>query len=285
MRRAALLLLLAACAPEPGPPDSLVDRPRVIAIKAIPPEVQPGVSASFQVLAVGPSGPLDSSSATWAVCRDPLPLTDTGTVAAACLGNLPAVAQGAGPSIATSSDACAIFGPVPSSTTRRPRNPDATGGFFQPVRVETSGVTAFAQERLICPLTQAPLVVAADFQNRYVPNQNPAIASFEASAPLDSVAKGARLQLTVTWDPSSAEVFPVYDPVNQRLVDTPEVMSVTWYATGGLMAQDRTGPTGPSSSSNVWTAPLGPGPVVLWAVLRDSRGGLDAASLEAQIGP
>jgi hypothetical protein len=282
VRRAALFLLLAACAPALGPPDSLVDRPRVIAVKAIPPEVQPGASASFQVLAVGPSGPLDASFAIWAVCRDPLPLTDTGTVAAACLGDLPGVAQGANPSIATSSDACGIFGPVPSSTTRRPRNPDATGGFFQPVRVQTSGVTAFAQERLICPLTQAPLVVAADFQNRYAANQNPVIASFEASAPV--ATKGAQVQLTVSWDQSSVEVFPVYDPVNQRLVDTAEVMSVSWYATGGVMEQDRTTASG-LSATNTWTAPQAGGTVFFWAVLHDSRGGLDTASMEVAVTP
>jgi hypothetical protein len=284
MRRAALFLLLAACAPELGPPDFLVDRPRVIAIQSVPPEVQPGASASFQVLAVGPSGPLDASSASWAVCRDPLPLTDTGTVAATCLGDLPQAAQGSGPSIATSSDACAIFGPVPSSTTRRPRNPDATGGFFQPVRVATSGVTAFAQERVTCPLTQAPLVVAADFQNRYVPNQNPVIASFAASAPVTQLAKGAQLQLTVSWSQASVEVFPVYDPVNQRLVDTAEVMSVSWYATGGALAEDRT-VAGGLSATNTWTAPLSAGTVFLWAVLHDSRGGLDTASMQISVGP
>ena len=279
MRRALFLLLAAACAPDLGPPDFLVDRPRIIAIKATPAEVAPGASATYQVLAAGPSGPLDASAAVWGLCTTPLSLTESGTVATACEADLPAVAQGKAPSIAVSQDSCSTFGPIISSATLRSRNPDATGGYYQPVQVRFSGVTAFAQERLLCPLAQATLAISLDFANRYKANQNPAITGFSVPA---TVAAGQQLQLTVSWDHGSVEVYPVFDAPNLRLVDTAEVMSVSWYATGGSLAHDKTGAVG-LSATNTWTAPAS-GTVFFWAVLHDSRGGVDFAQRQASVG-
>jgi hypothetical protein len=278
VKSALLVALAAACAPDLGPPDFLVDRPRVIAVQSVPPEVAPGASAAFHLLAVGPSGPLDVSSAGWAFCTAPLPLTESGTVASACEGTLPQIALGAAPSIATSPDACGLFGSVPSSVARRPRNPDATGGYFQPVRVQVSGATAFAQERLLCPLTQASLSVSLDFQRRYTPNQNPVITAF--SGPTE-VSAGQQVLLTISWDQGSVETYPVFDPAHLQIVDTAEVMTVSWYATAGTLLQDRSGATG-LSATNTWIAPSS-GTVFLWAVLHDSRGGLDMASLQATV--
>jgi hypothetical protein len=278
LRNALILLLAAGCASDLGPPDFLVDRPRVIAVQSVPPEVAPGASANFRLLAVGPSGPLDGSGAGWALCTAPLPLTETGTVASSCEGSLPQIALGPAPSIATSSDACGLFGSVPSSVARRPRNPDATGGYFQPVRVQVSGATAFAQERLLCPLTQASLSVSLDFQRRYTPNQNPVITAFSGST---EVSAGQQVALTVSWDQGSVETYPVFDPAHLQLVDTAEVMTVSWYATAGTLLQDRTSATG-LSATNTWIAPSS-GTVFLWAVLHDSRGGLDMASLQATV--
>lgn len=279
MKRVLLLLLAVACAPDFGSPEYLVDRPRVLAIQSVPPEGLPGSRANYRVLAAGPAGPLDTASATWALCTSPLSLTDTGTVASACLGDLAQAAQGAAPALSTSSNACGVFGPIPSSITRRPRNPDATGGFFQPVRMQLDGLTAFAQQRLQCPLTLATLAVSVDFQRRYKANQNPVIESFTGPA---SVAPGASVQLTVSWAQSSVEVYPLFDPSHQQLDDTAEVLDVSWYATGGSLAQDRTAAAG-LSSSNTWTVPAS-GTVFLWAVLHDSRGGLDFAQLQATVG-
>ena len=278
MRRVFCLLLAMACAPDLGPPDFLVDRPRIIAIKATPAEVAPGASATWQVLAVGPSGPLDASAAVWGLCTTPLSLTESGTVATACEGDLPAIAQGKAPSIAVSQDSCSVFGPIISSATLRSRNPDATGGYYQPVQVRFSGNTAFAQERLLCPLAQATLALSLDFSSRYRANQNPVIAAFAVPA---TVSAGQQVSLTISWDASSVEVYPVFDAPNLRLVDTAEVMSVSWYATGGTLAQDKTSAVA-LSSSNTWTAPAS-GTIFLWAVLHDSRGGLDFASAQAVV--
>jgi hypothetical protein len=53
-------------------------------------------------------------------------------------------------------------------------------------------------------------------------------------------------------------------------------MSVSWFATDGTFEADRTGRGEEdeiSAAPNRWTAPDQPGPVHLWIVLRDSRGG------------
>ncbi|HEY2030565.1 MAG TPA: hypothetical protein VGH20_15305 [Myxococcales bacterium] len=283
MRRACLLVL-AACAPDLGPPEYLVDRPRVIAVQASPAEVAPGQAATFRVLAVGPDGPLDASAAAWGLCTAPLPLTETGTVASACAGDLPVVARGSNPTLSTSPDACSLFGPIATSETHRARNPDATGGFYQPMRVQTEGATAFAQERLLCPLAQATLPVALDFQRRYTPNQNPTIERFAASIPLDAVPKGTHVELTVTVGTASMEVFPLFEPAPQALVDTSETLTVSWYATAGALLEAQTTVEG-VSAQNEWIAPSTGGRTFLWAVLHDSRGGVDMAQLAPQVAP
>jgi hypothetical protein len=54
-------------------------------------------------------------------------------------------------------------------------------------------------------------------------------------------------------------------------------MRVSWYASGGSFVDDRTGRPDTdlgTNTDNIWTAPDAPGTVTLWAVLRDSRGGM-----------
>ena len=54
-------------------------------------------------------------------------------------------------------------------------------------------------------------------------------------------------------------------------------MTVAWFATGGSFDNDRTGRDTSdltASSDNGWHAPAAAGPVHLWVVLRDDRGGV-----------
>jgi hypothetical protein len=56
--------------------------------------------------------------------------------------------------------------------------------------------------------------------------------------------------------------------------------------TGGELAFDATGRTSTETDAftrNVWTAPTTAGPVHLWVVIRDSRGGLDFAEAEIDV--
>ncbi len=92
--------------------------------------------------------------------------------------------------------------------------------------------------------------------------------------PLDS--RGARVTLRATWRPEDAERYVAFDPRAQLVVPRREAMRVSWYATGGVFEHDRTGRDEAdlaTTSDNTWTAPDA-AKATLWAVLRDSRGGV-----------
>jgi hypothetical protein len=81
-----------------------------------------------------------------------------------------------------------------------------------------------------------------------------------------------------------AEEYVVYDPENGRVETRRESVVVSWFSTAGTFSSERTGDTGAvgslRASENDWKAP-GEGPVRIWAVLRDDRGGV--ANLQANL--
>jgi hypothetical protein len=80
---------------------------------------------------------------------------------------------------------------------------------------------------------------------------------------------------------AGAERYVNFDIASQTVVDQREGIDVAWYATAGTFAQDRTGRAGTddtTTSDDGWTAPSTAGPVTLWVVLRDSRGGVGWAT-------
>jgi hypothetical protein len=87
---------------------------------------------------------------------------------------------------------------------------------------------------------------------------------------------------------AGAETYLWADP--QRLVveERREGIRVSWYASGGRFAEERTGrtedePDG-SDATNWWTAPAEEGPVRLWVVLRDDRGGVAWGEYRIDVG-
>jgi hypothetical protein len=233
----------------------------------------------------------------WALCDQPKPLTDNNVVGTTCLGDLPAIGPPAPTAITLlPSDACRVFGPdtppsMPGQPPLRPRDPDVTGGYYQPIRATQDSVVAFGLERLHCNLAGASLPVAQEFEKRYTDNQNPELTPLAAQvngqpAALDALPVGGRITFTVGWTAASPETFPVLDASSQALVDHRESMRVSWFASGGAFENERTGrdESDPAlTTSNDWTAPTEPGPVHLWVVLRDSRGGVAFASYDLAV--
>lgn len=76
---------------------------------------------------------------------------------------------------------------------------------------------------------------------------------------------------------SGAERFVRFDPIARALVVERESMRVAWYTTDGRFELERTGrgadDPAPYASSR-WIAPDAPGPVTVWMVIRDARGGV-----------
>jgi hypothetical protein len=76
---------------------------------------------------------------------------------------------------------------------------------------------------------------------------------------------------------TGAERYVIFDLRSKQVLDTREGIHVSWFATGGSFDIDRTGRDGTdttTTSDNGWTAPSQPGPVHLWVVLHDDRGGI-----------
>jgi hypothetical protein len=207
--------------------------------------------------------------------------------------------------------ACQLFGPEAVSPQQRPVDPDPTGGYYQPVQLLAPGSAApmitIDEARIVCTLASPSPDVRAQFKMQYLRNRNPAIASMgvvdagawastsDENAPRNRVTVGQRVDLEVTWRQCDAPATPdggagpaeyapcdgaehylLLDTASQALVDQREAIAVAWYATGGVFDVDRSGRAGDelvTSSDNGWKAPSVAGPVTMWVVLRDERGG------------
>ena len=289
-------LLGAGCLQDPGDPASRLLGPRLLAVRADPPEAKPGAVVAYEALVITADGERSSGPVRWAFCASPRPLTETNSVASACLGDTgvrPIVGAGASVMATTPVDACALFGPETPPGGFRPRDPDVTGGFYQPVRVEALGLIAFDRERITCDLPNAPVDAAIELKKRHHANANPELSPLSVwndrmPVALDRVPAGAHVRFEVGWGEGDAEVYPLFDPGSQAIVTRREALRVAWFATAGGFAAEVTGrgENEPGvSTENAWDAPTTPGIVKLWLVLRDSRGGLDFAGYDVGVTP
>jgi hypothetical protein len=288
-RALALLLLAAGCAPTIDARTSAVDAPVVLAVVPEPPEAAPGDEVGFTVIAAGPDGPIATAAAGWAWCTAPRPAVEPGSVSTACLGDDDALAPvGEGGAIVATLpiDACARFGPDTPPGGFRPRDPDPTGGYYQPIVVTVDDVAgpAIGFARLGCNLDDAPFEVARAYRERYVANANPPLALWRwqdgARIAPTRAARGEVVALEAAWPRAAAEPYVALDLATLALVERREAMAIAWFATGGSFTADATGRAEgdpATASGNAWTAPEVAGPIDLWAVLRDSRGGVAVA--------
>jgi hypothetical protein len=218
------------------------------------------------------------------LCTAPKPPTEDNAVSAACTDDPSALAPIAtAPTVTATipSDACMLFGPDVPPGGFRPRDPDPTGGYYQPVLADASdagAALAFGFTRITCNLPTAPPDVAHDYQTMYVANANPTLLPLAIDgASADDVPAGADVTLVASWPPEAVESYLYFDPDAQVLVTRREAMRVSWFATAGTLAVDATAVAetdDATSVSTTWHAPTTPGPAWLWLVLRDSRGGI-----------
>ncbi|MFL5305648.1 MAG: hypothetical protein ACJ8F1_10555 [Polyangia bacterium] len=316
MRRWVLLAAVcvagaAGCKPDLGAPPSLVTGPRILGVRGTPAEAVPGGMVTYDILAVDVTGTVAAPDVGWAQCLLPDPPAFGNDVSDACL----ATADDAGPtatfSAAVAANVCSIFGPQTPTVMKgqppsRPADPDPTGGYYQPVRAgwQSTGLLAFALERVTCRLANAPPDVATQYATEYTANQNPSltgllVASGDVVTPLyaagqpappapATIGVGQKTLLQADFSSDSAETFLVWDVVQLKLLQQRESLRVAWYASGGSFLHDVSGRASDdleTYTQNEWTAPATPGPVHLWAVLRDNRGGIDFAAAEIDVAP
>jgi hypothetical protein len=305
------LSFMAACKPNLGDPPSIVEGPRILAVRGMPAEAAQNDPVLYDVLAVDVDGRLASPAVKWATCHAPKPPAEANAVSSACLGDIPDETTPQPTYMASMPPtACKQFGPQPPDVERgkppvRPRDPDVTGGFYQPIRaVLDRGTIAFAMERIKCPLANAPSDISGTFAMTYTANVNPRIAGvaldpggvptsvFPPQPDIVWVGAGGASTFEVSWPADTPESYPVYNPGTQLLDTHREALSVSWYATAGAFDHDRTGrgEAEPElSTQNRWVPPAVPGPdpliVHFWVVLRDSRGGVDFAGFDLEVRP
>jgi hypothetical protein len=276
--------LLVGCRPDAGPPLWQIAAPRLVALQGIPAEVTPGGSVSWQALVVSPDGEA-MAALSWSLCPSPRPLTTNDVVAPECLGSdVTVLGQGPSQHATVPVDACQRFGPetapsLPGKPDPRPVAADASGGWYQPYRAELDGALSIGLQRIRCHLAGASADVAAQFQMQYQANQNPQPGPILLDgAPADGQPlRAGPHTLSLSWPAEAAESYPVFDVVSQSLVPHRETLRVSWYTTGGTLAEERTGRAAEDpalSTENSFDAPSA-GPVHLWAVLRDDRGGVE----------
>ncbi|MEA2752583.1 MAG: hypothetical protein QOI41_6726 [Myxococcales bacterium] len=285
-----------SCKPDFGERESFVDRTQVIAVRIDPPEAKPGETVTTSLLVISPNGPVDAPPASWAFCATPKLLTENGAVSAACLANgvVPIGDARGGVSATLPMSGCFDFGPEVQSAEVRPRDPDVTGGFFLPIRARIAGdagdaLIAFGFARLVCNLANAPGEIAAQFRAQYKRNVNPTLLPVEGHlegatdlVALDAIPRGARVILRASWSAGDAESYALFDVLNQVIVTRRESLRVSWFATAGSYAQDRSGrieDEPETFSVNTWTAPNEARVSHLSLVLRDARGGMDFTSI------
>ena len=306
----ALAVGAAGCKPDLGSPASLLIGPRVLAVRGTPAEAVPGTNVAFDVLAVEPDGTIADPALGWSFCHTPKPPAEANAVSNECL----ATPDDAGPTptftAALPADGCMTFGPQPPPVQPgqpqiRPRDPDATGGFYQPLRVTLQAATgtdiAFELQRVTCMLANAPIDVTRVFNMTYTPNLNPVVDRVTldpdgAATPLVgagavtgvAAAPGATSTLELAWGADVAESYPVWDLASRTLVPHRESLRVSWFASAGSFPKDTTGRGAEEPETfarNDWTAPDGAGVVHFWVVLRDDRGGVDFAAFDLNVSP
>jgi hypothetical protein len=285
------LLGLAACEPDLGERRSILTETRILAVRGDPPEARPGEEVRYAMLVASPSGPVPSAVASWAHCATPKSLLENGAASRACLADgVRPFGVGKGVTAAIPADACSLFGSEVASAEQRPRDPDVSGGFYQPVRVMVEGAApAFGLQRVRCSYASINGDIANAYAQGYVPNRNPDLEPLEASIEgrsiaLTSLPPGARVVLRLGW--AETETYLLYDPNARALTTRRETMRASWFATAGSFTADRTGRAAEEPerwTENTWSAPDTIGTVHLFTVLRDDRGGVAFAAHELAV--
>jgi hypothetical protein len=258
------LAALSGCQSFPDPPVTFVAGLRVLGIKAEPPEVAAGASATVDTLAVDTSGA--TPGAAWSACMQP-PLPGQ-TVNPDC------VAVASAPYLQPIGNGLTISVTMPEVTATALGAPDATGGVYLPlvadVSVPSSAVTAVYRLRLLtdAPANANPTIATVDLLDA----ANGALTPLDPTAPTPVVA-GSALSLGVTLAPGSAQTYVAADGTSRT-----ETVTTSWFCTAGDFSVEKTSDTQPLTILHLdQRLPAAGTPIDLWAVARDERGGTDFA--------
>jgi hypothetical protein len=295
-----LALAVGGCTGE-LPPPSLVDRFRVLAVRAEPPEIAPGAAAALDLLLVDPYAPAGgrARSFLWLACATP-----PGTSAAACAqfatdpgAALPGTATGDvalpacdDPAVSLTGGGLCLLGMDATTAFAAPADFLAAGDAARDVTIFVAAA-AGAGDAITCV---AQVVeqgsVATDCQVSYkritvssstTPNRNPGLRALVMDgaelpeASVTTVGPGDHALQAEAGD-GSAEGYTDADGTAAT-----EVLLLSWYlaAPGDpgstrLPGEVQLYRTELPGSDQTYTAPDEAGEVLLVVVIRDDRGGV-----------
>jgi hypothetical protein len=270
MKRMAMLLvvLVAGCASKGGDAETLVERLRLLAVQAEPPQATLEATVEFEALIVDPAGAGRPLSVTWAVCLFDVPSSASDTF---CSGPGSYQFGGTGATATLSLPDLAAWVAQRGIDLNKIVGDPRLGDIYLLIGIEVSAgdETIQAMKRLSLQLKPGEPV-----------NHNPQITGLEMdgalldSQPVSLVAE-SKHEFRPLVSEDSREWFIPGDDEDEKLEDN----LFSWYATGGDLSDGRTildtDNDGNDLVINDWTAPNEPGPHSLWLVVRDGRYGID----------
>ncbi len=302
MRRLIFAALLVGGCSSDLPAASFIDKLRVLAVRAEPPEVAPGETTKLDLLAVEPLVPsVDGGvpqplTAVWLACALP---PGTLTVSPCASGS-----QVIGSDLATTyaPDANVLGGAASTEILLTVAVADSAAGASDCL-AQIARNNGLPTDPDHCVVSLKRLSVSDPAQRTVPPNKNPTLADFYATTPsgyaetLDDgngvwqYAPGAD---KAAWDIAAHRSD---DAAEKKSDGSYEALSVSWFTTAGHLDGGRSsylppGCTTPSACANqlpetgadtTWYAPTAAqalpyldasGLVDFWAVIRDDRGGV-----------
>ena len=282
-----ILALSAGCVvgsdqyPAPGDLSErwLVDRPRLLAVRADPPEAGPGVTVSFEALLPDPTEQIESI--IWMAC----PWVEVNTESP--VGCLPSDAEDTG----SLSDVIGMqpgFDPVfsvPDNALDDLEDP-IEGGYISIQVIGAPAIDLQPDEELEIDLAAYEigtkrLVVS----QATTPNSNPELVDFTVDGVIIPngesavVGIGQTVELGITITPESVEEYE-FTNASGKVEHRAEEPYGSWYSTCGRVEEHIT--IHPYNSST-WTADNTSGSGIWWVVVRDRRGGMTWATKQFRV--
>lgn len=279
-----VLLMLFACSENPFPPQSLVERLRVLAVRADPPETDPFGTVELTALVADPQGQGRALQFSWAVC-----LLEFGTEASdiECPGPDSYPLPGEGPRTTLSlPDLLAWLVEKGIDLEQMDELPEDMRPAEIPLYVGFE-VTAGG---LRPETTRAVKRVTVRIESQEEPNQNPVLEGLLVNGVAvtdDPMQIGSHPKVTLTpvADENTRQTYLRQGEQEERLED----FLFAWYSTAGEFKSRRTilevDNRGNRLDENEWDLPGQAGPVTLWLVVRDGRYGTDWLELRFEIAP
>lgn len=296
---AASLLLLGAACDQPWKPVHVIDSLRVIGVRAEPPEVRPGQTASLEALVLDPTRPGERTTMLWlgcepdpyaqnrGACSDLTQVGDTQSIANAM--QLPPGVKilGIGPRAAYSTQST-LFDVLDAGHPVRTKGTVGTilniaVGADVPITASMEELRAVLDKVATKEIASQVTLFRVRVSEHPSPNVNPVIDDVFVEG--EKLPKGGTLRFLPTLESEldlTAHDFQDFEdlsPTGEPQMKTESII-VAWYTTAGRFDYDRT-----SLKSDVKSSMAAPGDPTtndplpddrrgrLWAVIRDTRGG------------